>query len=54
MKKWAKLVGYMEGCSFLILMFYAMPLKYLAGKPEMVTLFGSLPVSYTHLRAHET
>ena len=42
MKKWAKLVGYTEACSFLILMFYAMPLKYLAGEPEMVTLFGSL------------
>ena len=42
MKKWAKLVGYSEGCSFLILMFYAMPMKYLAGEPQMVTLFGSL------------
>ena len=61
MKRWVTLVGYLEGFSFLILMFYAMPLKYIAGEPEMVTLFGSLhgglfvayvgllPVSYTHL-----
>ena len=36
------LVGYLEGFSFLILMFYAMPLKYIAGEPEMVSLFGSI------------
>ncbi len=36
------MVGYLEGMSFLVLMFYAMPLKYVAGEPEMVTLFGSL------------
>ena len=42
MKRWVTLVGYLEGLSFLVLMFYAMPLKYIAGEPEMVTLFGSL------------
>ena len=42
MKRWVTLVGYLEGLSFLVLMFYAMPLKYIAGEPEMVTLLGSL------------
>ena len=42
MKHWVTFVGYLEGFSFLILMFYAMPMKYLAGEPEMVSLFGSL------------
>ena len=42
MKHWVTLVGYLEGFSFLILMFYAMPLKYISGEPEMVSLFGSL------------
>ena len=42
MKHWVTFVGYLEGFSFLILMFYAMPMKYFAGEPEMVTLFGSL------------
>ena len=32
----------LEGFSFLILMGYAMPLKYIAGDPEMVSLMGSL------------
>jgi len=41
-KNWVSLVGYLEGFSFLILMFYAMPMKYFAGEPEMVSLFGSL------------
>jgi integral membrane protein len=41
-KHWVTLVGYTEGFSFLILMFYAMPLKYFAGEPEMVSLFGSI------------
>ena len=31
-----------EGCSFLLLLFVAMPLKYLAGKPEAVKIVGSL------------
>ena len=41
MKHWVTFVGYLEGFSFLILMFYAMPMKYFAGEPEMVSLFGS-------------
>jgi len=41
-KHWVTFVGYLEGFSFLILMFYAMPLKYFAGEPEMVSLFGSI------------
>jgi len=41
-KRWVAFVGYLEGMSFLVLMFYAMPLKYVAGEPEMVALFGSL------------
>ena len=42
MKKWVAFLGYLEGFSFLTLMFYAMPMKYFAGEPEMVSLFGSL------------
>ena len=42
MKQWVAFVGYLEGFSFLTLMFYAMPLKYFAGEPEMVSLFGTL------------
>ena len=42
MKRWVALIGYLEGFSFLILMFYAMPLKYIGGEPEMVSLFGSI------------
>jgi integral membrane protein len=35
-----RLVGYAEGISFLLLLCIAMPLKYLAGKPEMVRVVG--------------
>lgn len=42
MKLWVALVGYLEGFSFLILMFYAMPMKYVAGDPAMVSLFGAI------------
>ena len=35
-----RLVGYAEGVSFLLLLCIAMPLKYLAGKPEMVRVVG--------------
>ena len=42
MKSLIAFVGYFEGFSFLILMGYAMPLKYIAGDPEMVSLMGSL------------
>lgn len=31
-----------EGCSFLLLLFVAMPLKYIAKKPEAVEIVGAL------------
>lgn len=34
--------GFLEGGSLLLLMGIAMPLKYLAGKPEVVTVVGSI------------
>lgn len=36
-----RLVGYLEGASFLLLLGVAMPLKYLADMPEMVRVMGS-------------
>ena len=42
MKPLLAFVGYLEGFSFLILFFYAMPMKYFAGEPEMVSLFGAV------------
>ena len=44
MKHWVTFVGYLEGFSFLILMFYAMPLKYIAGEPEMVSLLSLIHI----------
>lgn len=35
-----RLTGLCEGFSFILLLFIAMPLKYLAGKPEMVSIVG--------------
>ena len=35
-------LGFVEGLSTLVLFFVAMPLKYLAGKPEAVRIFGTL------------
>ena len=35
-----RLLGMIEGASFLVLLFVAMPLKYLAGRPEMVSAVG--------------
>jgi integral membrane protein len=35
-----RLVGVIEGISYLILLGIAMPLKYLAGRPEAVKYFG--------------
>jgi integral membrane protein len=35
-----RLAGLIEGASFLILLFVAMPLKYFAGKPEVVSIVG--------------
>lgn len=35
-----RITGILEGISFIILLAVAMPLKYLAGKPEMVSIVG--------------
>ena len=35
-----RLVGYLEGISFLVLLFIAMPLKYVAGQPAPVRVVG--------------
>lgn len=35
-----RLTGILEGLSFIILLAIAMPLKYIAGKPEMVSIVG--------------
>jgi len=37
-----RIVGMMEGASFLLLLGVAMPLKYLAGMPQMVRAVGML------------
>ena len=37
-----RLVAFLEGTSFLVLLFVAMPLKYLAGLPLAVRLVGSM------------
>lgn len=36
-----RILGIIEGLSMLVLVFVAMPLKYMAGEPEMVRLVGS-------------
>lgn len=36
-----RIIGLLEGASFLILLFIAMPLKYMAGLPQMVRVVGS-------------
>jgi integral membrane protein len=40
--KTLKIVGYLEGISFLILLGIAMPMKYLMDMPLAVTIVGSL------------
>ncbi|SNC68313.1 integral membrane protein [Hymenobacter gelipurpurascens] len=35
-----RVVGFLEGVSFLVLLGIAMPLKYLAGQPEAVRIVG--------------
>jgi integral membrane protein len=35
-----RLIGMLEGISFILLLGIAMPLKYLAGKPEAVSVVG--------------
>lgn len=42
LKSLFRFFGFLEGGSLLILFFIAMPLKYMAGKPEVVTVFGSI------------
>ncbi|SDM89801.1 DUF3817 domain-containing protein [Sediminibacillus halophilus] len=37
-----RIFGMIEGTSLVVLLFIAMPLKYIAGFPEVVTLVGSL------------
>ena len=37
-----RLVALLEGASFLVLLFVAMPLKYLAGMPLAVRIAGSI------------
>lgn len=39
---WFRKIAMAEGMSFLLLLFVAMPLKYFAGFPVMVTIFGSV------------
>ncbi|EDL65798.1 hypothetical protein BSG1_16120 [Bacillus sp. SG-1] len=36
------MMGFIEGASLLILLFIAMPLKYIAGIPEAVSVVGAL------------
>ena len=38
---WLRLVGFAEGCSFLLLLLVAMPLKYLAAEPRPVQVIGA-------------
>lgn len=35
-----RVTGLLEGLSFIVLLAIAMPLKYMAGKPEMVSVVG--------------
>jgi integral membrane protein len=39
---WFRKVAFAEGVSFIVLLFIAMPLKYLAAMPMAVTIVGSL------------
>ncbi len=36
-----RIIGYIEGVSFLVLLLIAMPLKYLADRPEAVRVVGT-------------
>jgi integral membrane protein len=40
MNRWFRLVALLEGLSFLLLLFLAMPLKYAAGQPLAVKILG--------------
>jgi len=35
-----RILGFLEGISFLVLLGFAMPMKYAAGKPEYVKIIG--------------
>jgi integral membrane protein len=37
-----RVIGIVEGASFLLLLFIAMPLKYIAGMPQYVTAVGAV------------
>ena len=37
-----RLVAFLEGISFIILLFVAMPMKYLAGDPTLVKIVGGI------------
>ncbi|MGY3715511.1 DUF3817 domain-containing protein [Sutcliffiella cohnii] len=37
-----RIIGFIEGASLIVLLFIAMPLKYVANIPEAVTFVGSL------------
>lgn len=42
MLKHLRTLGFIEAFSFLLLLFIAMPMKYLGGQPEAVRIVGSL------------
>ena len=55
-----RVIGFLEGMSFLILLFIAMPLKYMAGQPQAVKITGmahgvlfGLYVLYVFMVAYE-
>lgn len=35
-----RLISFLEGLSFILLLFFAMPMKYMAGNPSFVKLLG--------------
>jgi len=37
-----RLIAFMEGLSYIVLLFIAMPLKYLANEPSMVRIVGGI------------
>lgn len=53
-----RMMGFIEGLSLLVLLFIAMPLKYFAGLPEVVTVVGALHgaffISYLFVIAYTT
>lgn len=40
--QWLRVSGWLEGISYLVLLLVAMPLKYLAGFPEAVSIVGAV------------